>query len=44
MFGDDQIDDDELPDARDLYGFENPADNDEAAVDDVLKAIENFGG
>lgn len=31
---------DEMDDLNDIYGFENEEDNDEAALDDVLKASE----
>lgn len=31
---------DEMDDLNDIYGYENEEDNDEAALDDVLKASE----
>lgn len=33
--------DDERPSLDDMYGYENPEDNEEAALDDVLKIQEN---
>ena len=38
---DDEEDDDELPTIDELYGYDDPEDNAEAALDDVLKAQEN---
>ena len=37
----DEEDDDELPTIDELYGYDDPEDNAEAALDDVLKAQEN---
>lgn len=34
---------DELPDSSDMYGYEDDDDNDEAALDDILKIKENGG-
>lgn len=34
------LDEDELPSLADMYGYENDEDNEEAALDDVLKAQE----
>jgi hypothetical protein len=36
-----EVDDDELPTIDELYGYDDPEDNAEAALDDVLKAQEN---
>jgi hypothetical protein len=36
-----KVDDDELPTIDELYGYDDPEDNAEAALDDVLKAQEN---
>lgn len=37
---DEDAEDDELPSLADMYGYENDEDNEEAALDDVLKAHE----
>ena len=37
---DEDAEDDELPSLADMYGYENDEDNEEAALDDVLKAQE----
>lgn len=37
---DEDTEDDELPSLADMYGYENDEDNEEAALDDVLKAQE----
>lgn len=36
-----EVDDDELPTIDELYGYDDPEDNAEAALDDILKAQEN---
>ncbi|WP_290423757.1 hypothetical protein [Massilia sp. YIM B02769] len=38
---DDSIDDDELPTLQDMFGYDNEEDNEEAALDYVLKIQEN---
>lgn len=37
---DEEAENDELPSLADMYGYENDEDNEEAALDDVLKAQE----
>jgi hypothetical protein len=38
---DDDVDGDELPTLGDIYGYDNDEDNEEAALDDILKIQEN---